>query len=60
MRLVDYLDKGASLGPDRPCLTTAEDERTYGDVQRLSYRIGQALLRSGVHASPPVELAHGK
>ena len=22
MRLVDYLDKGASLGPDAPCLTT--------------------------------------
>ena len=22
LRLVDYLDKGASLGPDAPCLTT--------------------------------------
>src|SRR4029078_7918858 len=45
---MDYLDKGASLGPDRPCLTTAEDERTYGDVQRLSYRIGTSWQGSVV------------
>ena len=56
MRLIDYLDKGASLGPDRPCLTTAEDERTYGDVQRLSYRIGKALQRSGVRPGDKVAI----
>ena len=56
MRLIDYLDKGASLGPDRPCLTTAENERTYGDVQRLSYRIGKALQRSGVRPGDKVAI----
>jgi len=56
VRLIDYLDKGASLGPDRPCLTTAEDERTYGDVQRLSYRIGKALQRSGVRPGDKVAI----
>ena len=56
MRLVDYLDKGASLGPDAPCLTTADDERSYGDVQRLSYRIGQALRRSGIQSGDKVAI----
>ena len=56
MRLVDYLDKGASLGPDAPCLTTADDERSYGDVQRLSYRIGQALRRSGIQPGDKVAI----
>ena len=47
MRLTDYLDKGASLGPEAPCLTTAGRTLTYGDVQRLSWRIARALDRSG-------------
>jgi acyl-CoA synthetase (AMP-forming)/AMP-acid ligase II len=51
VRLIDYLDKGASLGPDRPCLTTAED-----DVQHLSYRIGKALQRSGVRPGDKVAI----
>ena len=38
MRLVDYLDKGASLGADAPCLTSKGKDLSYGDVQRLSYR----------------------
>ena len=29
MRLVDYLDKGVSLGPDRPCLTTDGQTRRF-------------------------------
>ena len=56
MRLVDYLDKGSSLGTDAPCLTTAEDQRSYGDVQRLSYRIGQALRRSGIQPGDKVAI----
>ena len=36
VRLIDYLDKGASLGPARPCLTMAGAARSYGEVQRLS------------------------
>ena len=33
MRLVDYLDKGTSLGPDAPCLTTDGETRSYAEVQ---------------------------
>ena len=48
MRLADYLDKGASLGPKAPCLTTARGTLSYFDVQRLSWRIARALHRSGI------------
>ena len=48
MRLVDYLDKGASLGPDRPCLTTDGVSRSYRDVQDLSHRVSAALIAAGV------------
>jgi fatty-acyl-CoA synthase len=48
MRLVDYLDKGASLGPDLPCLTTDDVSLTYADVVDLSARIASSLTASGV------------
>ena len=48
MRLADYLDKGASLGPDAPCLTTDGQTSTYGEVRELSVRIAAALARRGV------------
>ena len=48
MRLIDYLDKGASLGAEAPCLTTAGRTLSYADVQRLSWRIARALDRSGI------------
>lgn len=48
MRLVDYLDKGAQLGPDAPCFTMSGRNLSYGDVQALSHRIGRALIRSGI------------
>lgn len=48
MRLVDYLDKGASLGPDRPCLTTDGTTMSYADVQALSHRVAAALVAAGV------------
>jgi fatty-acyl-CoA synthase len=48
VRLADYLDKGASLGPGAPCLTMAGRTLTYFDVQRLSWRIARALDRSGI------------
>ena len=35
MRLVDYLDKGASLGPQAPCLTTDGASLSYAEVQAL-------------------------
>jgi acyl-CoA synthetase (AMP-forming)/AMP-acid ligase II len=48
VRLTDYLDKGASLGAEAPCLTTAGRTLSYFDVQKLSWRIARALDRSGV------------
>ncbi|MEO6511163.1 MAG: AMP-binding protein [Nocardioides sp.] len=48
MRLVDYLDNGASLGPEAPCLTTDGQTRTYAEVQADSRRIADALARHGV------------
>ena len=48
MRLADFLDKGASLGPEAPCLTTAGRTLSYFDVQRLSWRIARALDRSEI------------
>ena len=48
MRLTDYLDKGASLGPEAPCLTMGGRTLSYFDVQRLSWRVARALDRSGV------------
>jgi fatty-acyl-CoA synthase len=48
VRIADYLDKGASLGADRPCLTTDGATLTYGEVQTLSRRIAAALVASGV------------
>ncbi|MFI5799934.1 long-chain fatty acid--CoA ligase [Streptomyces sp. NPDC051677] len=54
MRLTDYLDKGASLGLDAPCLTTGGHTRTYGEVQDLSWRVARALDRSGVRPGDKV------
>jgi acyl-CoA synthetase (AMP-forming)/AMP-acid ligase II len=48
VRLVDYLDKGAQLGESAPCLTMDGADLSYGDVQRLTHRIGRSLQRSGV------------
>jgi fatty-acyl-CoA synthase len=48
MRLVDYLDKGASVGADAPCLVCDGEVATYADVQELSARIASALAASGV------------
>src|SRR6478752_7785173 len=48
MRLVDYLDKGASLGPEEPCLTTDGHTLTYAEVRDTSRRVADALARCGV------------
>jgi fatty-acyl-CoA synthase len=56
MRLVDYLDKGASLGPDRPCLTTDGGSLTYAQVQRLTHRVAGALHRAGVRPGEKVAI----
>lgn len=56
MRLADYLAKGLSLGPDRPCLTTDGVSRTYAEVQRTSARVAGALAASGVPAGGKVAI----
>jgi fatty-acyl-CoA synthase len=48
VRLTDFLDKGASLGAEAPCLTMNGRTRSYAEVQRLSWVIARALARSGV------------
>jgi len=48
MRLSDYLDKGASLGPDAPCLTTDGVSRSYAEVQGLSRSVTAALAGRGI------------
>ncbi|GGR53855.1 acyl-CoA synthetase (AMP-forming)/AMP-acid ligase II [Nocardioides luteus] len=48
MRLVDYLDKGASLGGDAPCLVCGEDTWTYAEVVDLSKRVAAGLRARGV------------
>ena len=46
--LVDYLDKGATLGRDAPCLSEGDDTLSYAEVQDLSWRVAGALKASGV------------
>ncbi|WP_433684183.1 acyl-CoA synthetase [Nocardia sp. CA-119907] len=56
MRLTDYLDKGASLGPTAPCLTMNGQTLTYAQVQQLSWQIARALQRSGVRPGERVAI----
>ena len=59
MRFIDYLDKGASLGSDAPCLTMDGRDLSYGEVQRLSYRIARAFERSGIAPGEKVAILSG-
>jgi fatty-acyl-CoA synthase len=59
MRLADYLDKGASLDPGAPCLTTDGETRTYGQVRQLSVRIAAALAARGVVPGDRVAVLSG-
>jgi acyl-CoA synthetase (AMP-forming)/AMP-acid ligase II len=59
MNLAAYLDKGASLGPDAPCLTMGERSLSYAEVQDLSRRVAGALTRSGVRPGDSVAILSG-
>ncbi|WGX96629.1 long-chain fatty acid--CoA ligase [Nocardioides sp. L-11A] len=48
MRLVDYLDKGASLGGGAPCLVCDGRTWSYDEVGGLADRIASALAARGV------------
>jgi acyl-CoA synthetase (AMP-forming)/AMP-acid ligase II len=56
VRLIDYLDKGASLGGGEPFLSTAESDLSYADAVRLSHRIARALQRSGIRPGDKVAI----
>ena len=56
MRLTDYLDKGASLGAQAPCLTMAGRTLSYQEVQDLSWRIARALDSSGIRPGDKVAI----
>ena len=56
MRLIDYLDKGASLGTASPCLTLAGRTFTYRDVQEISWQVARSLHRSGVQSGEKVAI----
>ncbi len=64
MGLTAYLDKGASLGRDAPCLVAekidgAELTLTYGDVVDHSHAVAGALARAGVAAGEKVAILSG-
>jgi len=56
MRLIDYLDKGASLGANAPCLLMGDRVLSYAAVQRLSHRVARGLARSGVKPGDKVAI----
>ncbi len=56
MHLIDYLDKGASLGGEFPCLTMAGQRLTYREVQEISWRVARALHTSGIQAGAKVAI----
>src|SRR5215469_5801168 len=59
MRFIDYLDKGASLGANAPCLTMDGRDFSYGEVQQLTYRIARGLERSGIAPGEKVAVLSG-
>ena len=48
MQLHDYLDKGAALGGDAPCLTMGEATLSYAQVQAWSHRVARSLHAHGI------------
>ncbi|MEJ8810453.1 long-chain fatty acid--CoA ligase [Variovorax ureilyticus] len=59
MRLTDYLDKGAQLGADAPCLTMNGQDLSYAQVQRISHRVARALQHSGIAPGDKVAVLSG-
>jgi fatty-acyl-CoA synthase len=56
VRLSDYLDKGASIDPDAPCLTTDGRTSSYAEVRALSVRTSAALVARGVRPGDKVAI----
>lgn len=54
MHLTGYLDKGASLGPEEPCLRLGDLVLSYREVQGISHRVAAALHASGIEPGDKV------
>jgi acyl-CoA synthetase (AMP-forming)/AMP-acid ligase II len=61
MSLLSYLEKGASLGADEPCLVAADGSRTlsYADVLAHADRVARSLAAAGVKAGDKVAILSG-
>jgi acyl-CoA synthetase (AMP-forming)/AMP-acid ligase II len=59
MSLTFYLEKGASLGRDAPCLTLDGKSLSYREVVELSHAVARALRRSGVRLGDKVGILSG-
>ena len=59
MLLTDYLDKGASLGPEKPCLTTDGLALSYAETQRFSYRFARAIAAAGFAPGAKIAMLSG-
>jgi len=52
MQLIDFFDRGVSLGPQAPCLVEPGGRTlSYGEVDKLSHRIANGLQAAGMDAS---------
>lgn len=59
MRLSDFLDKGASIDPTAPCLTTDGVTRNYEQVQSLSADIAAGLAARRVNPGDKIAIISG-
>lgn len=59
MRLVDWLDKGASLGAGAPCLTMDGKSLSYAEVQALTHRVARRLNAAGITPGNHVAILSG-
>ena len=59
MRLVDWLDKGASLGAGAPCLTMDGKSLSYAEVQALTHRVARRLNSAGITPGKHVAILSG-
>ena len=48
MRVIDFFDKAAEAHPERTAFVAGATRYTYGQMQALSHRIGQAIVARGL------------
>jgi acyl-CoA synthetase (AMP-forming)/AMP-acid ligase II len=59
MKLIEFFDRGVSLGKDHPCLIDAAGSRSYGDVQATTHRVANACIRDGLKVGTPFAVFSG-